>query len=140
MTDATERADEYFAHEAPPGGAAAGRRGAWHDLEGIEPVEFVPGLSIRAVVGDGVMVNFVSYEPGTIVPEHSHAEEQIAFVLEGEFEFEIDGEKRLLRPGMAAHIPPHVPHAARTFDSHCVQVDVFVPPRRVLLDVLRGDG
>ncbi|MDH4346840.1 MAG: cupin domain-containing protein [Thermoleophilia bacterium] len=139
MTDVRGKSDVYFANEMPAEGAAA-RTGAWYEVDEIEPVEFVRGLQMRPVVGERVMVNFVSYEPGTIVPEHAHAEEQIAFVLEGEFEFEIAGEKRLLRPGMAAHIPPHVPHAARTFESPCVQVDVFVPPRRVLLDVLHGDG
>lgn len=137
MTDAQEQAATYFAHEPPPDGAGE-RSGTWYDLDAIDPVEFVAGLHMRPVVGDGVMVNFVTYAPGTIVPEHSHAEEQIAFVLEGEFEFEIAGEKRTLRPGQVAHIPSHVPHAARTYETSCTQVDVFVPPRRVLLDVLRG--
>ncbi len=137
MTDAQEKAATYFAHEPTPDGAGE-RSGTWYDLDAIDPVEFVAGLHMRPVVGDGVMVNFVTYAPGTVVPLHAHEEEQVAFVLEGEFEFEIAGETRTLRPGQVAHIPPHVPHAARTYETSCTQVDVFVPPRRVLLDVLRG--
>jgi len=135
VADAHEKADTYFAHETQPEGSER-RSGTWYDLDAIDAVEFVAGLHMRPVVGDGVMVNFVSYEPGTVVPLHAHEEEQVTFVLEGEFEFEIDGETRTLRPGMAAHIPSHVPHAARTYDTSCTQVDVFVPPRRVLLDLL----
>jgi unsaturated pyranuronate lyase len=137
MPDAHDHADAYFASEPPPAGHE-GRTGSWFVLDEIDAVEFVPGLRFRPVLGDEVLVNFATYEPGTVVPMHSHEEEQVTFVLEGEFEFEMNGETRTLRPGMAAHVPAFVPHAARTLESSCTQVDVFVPPRRVLLDVLGG--
>jgi quercetin dioxygenase-like cupin family protein len=137
MADASERAGAYFAHDAASDGETD-RLGTWHEVGEIDPVEFVPGLLMRPVVGDGVMVNFVTYEPGTVVPMHAHEEEQVTFVLEGEFEFEMNGETRTVRPGMAAHIPPNVPHAARTLDTSCSQVDVFAPPRKVLLEALRA--
>ena len=132
MTGSKEGLDAYFARELPPEGVVTGS-GRWYELDAIDPVEFIPGLRFRPVLGERVLVNFVTYEPGTVVPEHSHEEEQVTFVLEGEFEFALAGEKRLLKPGMVAHIPPHVPHAARTLESGCVQVDVFAPPRRVLV-------
>jgi quercetin dioxygenase-like cupin family protein len=135
VAEAHDRADAYFA-KATPSQGVPGRPGTWHEIDAIDPVEFLPGLLMRPVVGDGMLVNFVTYEPGTVVPLHAHDEEQITFVLEGEFEFELDGETRTLRPGMVAHIPAHVPHAARTLETTCKQVDVFVPPRRVLLDAL----
>ncbi len=137
VAEPLDRAEAYFSQEAPPEGAPA-RSGAWYDLDAIDPVEFVPGLAFRPVVGDGMMVSFATHEPGTVVPEHAHAEEQMTFVLEGTFEFTMGGETRTLVPGMVAHVPPYVPHAARTGDARCVQVDVFVPPRRVLLDALRA--
>jgi quercetin dioxygenase-like cupin family protein len=139
MGDADDRAGAYFSHEPPPPGAPA-RPGAWHDVAAIEAIGFVPGLHFRPVVGDGAMLSFATHDPGTVVPEHAHAEEQFTFVLEGEFEFTMNGETRVLRPGVVAHIPPHVPHSARTGAAPCVQVDVFVPPRRVLLDALRQEG
>jgi quercetin dioxygenase-like cupin family protein len=55
-------------------------------------------------------------------------------VLEGEFEFHIDGESRTMRPGDVAVIPPWVPHGARTSESPCSEVDMFAPPRRTLLE------
>ncbi len=79
------------------------------------------------------MVNFVSFEPHTEAPMHVHEEEQIVLVLEGEFEFELDGDIRTMRKGDVAVVPSWVPHGARTHDTSCLEVDVFNPPRRSLL-------
>jgi len=80
------------------------------------------------------MVNFVSFAPNTEAPMHVHEEEQIVIVLEGEFEFELDGDVRTMRAGDVAVIPAWVPHGARTHDSSCREIDVFNPPRRSLLE------
>lgn len=128
-------AGRYFAAEAE---RAEGALPRWLELDQIEPVRFAEGLEFRPLLGENVLVNFVRYEPGTVVPRHAHEEEQVTFVLEGEFEFECDGETRTLRRGSVVHIPPGVPHAARTLDTSCFQVDVFSPPRRVLVDALEG--
>jgi mannose-6-phosphate isomerase-like protein (cupin superfamily) len=60
-------------------------------------------------------------------------------VVEGELEFDLDGEVRLLTPGMVAVVPANVPHGARTRDLPCHEYDVFNPPRRALL-ALRGQS
>ena len=44
---------------------------------------------------------------------------------------------RTVRPGEAIVIPPNVPHAARTHDGTCLEMDVFHPPRRGLLEAMR---
>jgi hypothetical protein len=49
-------------------------------------------------------------------------------------EFEIDGEVRTMRHGDIAVIPTWVPHGARTNDTTCLEVDVFNPPRKTLVD------
>lgn len=126
----------YFASEQAPEGVTLGAP-SWNDLDAIDPIELIPGLRFRPVAGERLLVNFASYEPGTTVPEHAHEEEQMTFVLEGEFEFTIAGETRTLRPGMIAHVPSFVPHAARTGGTGCVQVDVFSPPRRTMLEAMR---
>jgi quercetin dioxygenase-like cupin family protein len=127
-------ADRYFAGNAD--NSATGE-GQWVDWGELDPLELVPGLRFRPVLGDNVMANFVFFEPHTEAPLHWHEEEQISFVVDGEFEFEVAGEKRLLRRGQAVVIPPNVPHAARTFDTACLEVDVFHPPRRGLLDAMK---
>jgi quercetin dioxygenase-like cupin family protein len=85
------------------------------------------------VLGDGAMVNFVSFEPGAEAPKHVHEEEQIVIVLDGEFTFDLDGDVRVMRRGDVCVIPAWVPHGAWTTDSSCLEVDVFCPPRQSLL-------
>ena len=125
---------DYFAVDAPREEGAFPR---WLEIDELDTVAFAEGLTFRPVLGKDALVNFVSYEPNTIVPRHSHVEEQFTFVIDGEFEFECDGETRTLTRGSVVHIPGGVPHAARTYDTTCFQIDVFSPPRAVLVEALR---
>jgi len=130
-------ADQYFGQ--PGSGRAPTGTGHFVDLGTVEPVVFVPGLEFRPALGESTMLNSVRFAPHTEAPVHSHDEEQITLVVEGELEFDIDGEVRLLTPGMVAVIPANVPHGARTGDIACHEYDVFNPPRQALL-ALRGQG
>ncbi|HET7483335.1 MAG TPA: cupin domain-containing protein [Actinomycetota bacterium] len=132
MPDSTR----YFATNQDSQTEGAGNWVTWKD---IERIEMVPGLNFQPVLGDRLMVNFVAFEPNTVAPIHWHEEEQITFVIDGEFEFEVAGEKRILRRGDSVVIPPNVPHGARTYDSTCLEVDAFHPPRRGLLEAMGID-
>jgi quercetin dioxygenase-like cupin family protein len=125
--------DRYFAAGE---GAARQTGGTFVAWTGISPIEMVPGLEFQPVVGENVMVNFVRFAPNTVAPVHWHDEEQISFVIDGEMEFEVGGEKRVVRRGEAIVIPPNVPHGARTYDGTCLEVDVFHPPRRGVLEAM----
>lgn len=124
----------HFSTEAQGSPTAPGRYVTVGDLD---PVEFVPGLVFRPVLAENTMANFVTFEPHTEAPLHVHSEEQITIVLDGEFEFTLDGETRTMRAGDVAVIPPWVPHGARTNDTTCYELDVFNPPRASLLDHAR---
>lgn len=104
--------------------------------EDIPFVELSPGLRFRPVFGRSLLFNYVYFDPHTQAPVHNHPEEQMGTVLEGELEFEVAGEKRLMRPGDVWVIPPYVPHGARTFDSACVAIDLFSPPRSGFREML----
>jgi quercetin dioxygenase-like cupin family protein len=121
------------AHFSTEAGGTPTAPGRYVEVAEVEPVEFVPGLEFRPVLGENTLTNFVRFEPHTEAPVHVHEEEQIVIVLEGEFEFSIDGDARTMRPGDVAVVPPWVPHGARTLDTRCTEVDVFTPPRRSLL-------
>jgi quercetin dioxygenase-like cupin family protein len=121
------------AHFSTEAGGTPTAQGRYVEVAEVEPVEFVPGLEFRPVLGENTLTNFVRFEPHTEAPVHVHEEEQIVIVLEGEFEFSIDGDVRTMRPGDVAVVPPWVPHGARTLDTRCTEVDVFTPPRRSLL-------
>jgi quercetin dioxygenase-like cupin family protein len=125
--------ERYFGADA---GAQAAVGGSFVRWDAIDSIEMVPGLFFQPVLGESLMVNFVRFEPHTEAPLHWHDEEQITFVLDGEFEFEVAGDKRTVRRGDAIVIPPNVPHAARTFETGCLEVDVFHPPRRGVLEAM----
>jgi quercetin dioxygenase-like cupin family protein len=135
LEEAVTDSETHFSTEARGVPTGPGRFVTVND---IDAVEFVPGLEFRPVLGDNVMTNFVTYAPHTEAPVHVHEEEQVVIVLDGELEFVIDGETRLMRPGDVAVIPSWVPHGARTLGVGCTQVDVFTPPRKTLLDHARA--
>ncbi|MGH7608362.1 MAG: cupin domain-containing protein [Candidatus Dormibacteria bacterium] len=127
-------AAQYFG--APDPNHPPTARGRFIDLaQDVAPVEFVPGLEFRPALGQATMLNSVHFAPHTVAPLHAHAEEQITLVVEGELDFELDGERRLLKPGMVAVVPANVPHGARTGELPCQEYDVFNPPRQALLDL-----
>ena len=45
----------------------------------------------------------------------------------------------LMAEGVAV-VPSWVPHGAWTTDSHCVEIDVFCPPRQSLLKLAEAQG
>ncbi len=117
---------------------APATKGRYVDVSDVSVLELVPGLSFQPVLAESTMINFVSFEPDTEAPRHAHQEEQIVIVLEGEMEFDLDGDVRTMRAGDVAVVPPWVPHGAWTRDTTCREVDVFNPPRRTLLEHARG--
>jgi quercetin dioxygenase-like cupin family protein len=129
-TESLGDAGSHFTTEAQGEPAGPGR---FVNVDALLPVEFLPGLGFRPVLGQRAMTNFVNFEPGSEAPRHVHEEEQIVIVLEGEFLFDLDGDVRTMRKGDVAVIPSWVPHGARTTDKSCFEVDVFVPPRQSLL-------
>jgi len=97
----------------------------WHavELEDLNPL-----LQRQFVVGQEMMLARVLLKKGGIVPEHSHHNEQITYVLEGALKFWIDGKVIVVNSGEVLTIPPHMPHKAEAL-SDTVDLDVFSPPR-----------
>jgi quercetin dioxygenase-like cupin family protein len=94
----------------------------------IELEDLNPLLQRHFVVGQNVMLARVLLQKGCIVPEHSHHNEQITYVLEGALKFWIDGRVLVVNAGEVLTIPPHMPHKAEALE-YTVDLDVFNPPR-----------
>ena len=92
----------------------------------VEPLN--PLLGLHFVVGQNVMLARVLLKKGCVVPEHSHANEQITFVAEGALKFWIDGKEIVVNSGEVLTIPPNMPHKAEAL-ADTVDFDVFNPPR-----------
>ena len=100
----------------------------WDDM----PKERVTDvISRRLVTGDRMMLAHVYLDKGALVPQHSHENEQLTYILEGALHFWIGADKSeevIVRAGEVLYIPSNVPHEARALED-TLDVDVFSPPR-----------
>jgi quercetin dioxygenase-like cupin family protein len=94
----------------------------------VELEDLNPLLQRQFIVGQDVMLARVLLKKGCIVPEHSHHNEQITYILEGALKFWIDGREIVVNAGEVLTIPPHMPHKAEALVD-TVDLDVFNPPR-----------
>jgi len=98
---------------------------AWKDVE----VEHVTPLFERQMItGENLMFARILLKKGMIVPEHSHHNEQLTYVVEGALKFWIDGKELVVHAGEVLCIPPHMPHKAEALED-TIDMDIFYPPR-----------
>lgn len=95
----------------------------------IELEDLNPLLQRQFVVGQEIMLARVLLKKGCVVPEHSHHNEQLTYILDGALRFWIDGQEIVVRTGEVLTIPPHMPHKAEALED-TVDLDVFNPPRQ----------
>ncbi|MBK9014283.1 MAG: cupin domain-containing protein [Saprospiraceae bacterium] len=97
-------------------------------LTDIESFEISKGFTARLIHTETMTLAYVDIEAGADLPEHAHFHEQVANVLEGEFEFVLGGKMMVLRQGDVLVIPSNVPHSGRAL-TRCRILDVFHPVR-----------
>jgi quercetin dioxygenase-like cupin family protein len=88
-------------------------------------------LDRRLITGERIMLSHVYLKKGSIVPRHSHENEQITYILEGGLRFWIGEDESQVIDVMAGevlHIPSLVQHKAEALED-TLDVDVFSPPR-----------
>jgi quercetin dioxygenase-like cupin family protein len=93
-------------------------------------------ISRRLITGDDMMIAHVYLTKDALVPQHSHHNEQITYILSGALRFWIGADRSrevIVREGEVLHIPAHVPHEALALED-TLDVDVFSPPRQDWLD------
>jgi quercetin dioxygenase-like cupin family protein len=98
----------------------------WNDVE-LEKLN--PLLDRQMITGENLMLARVLLKKGCVVPEHSHLNEQLTYIVEGALKFWIDGKEIIVRTGEVLCIPPNMPHKAEAIED-TVDLDVFYPPRQ----------
>jgi quercetin dioxygenase-like cupin family protein len=94
--------------------------------------ELVPGMRIRTFWGEQQMLSLVELDANTVLPRHSHPHEQSTFVLEGELQFELGGESRLVKAGELVIVPGGVEHFVTVGPLPTRVLDFFSPVREDL--------
>ena len=100
------------------------------ELADLEPLRIWDGVAARAIEGQRLGLAVVELDPSSVVPEHSHENEQLGIVITGSVSFRVGGETRELGPGAAWRIPPNTPHEVWTGPEGAVLIDVFAPARQ----------
>jgi quercetin dioxygenase-like cupin family protein len=97
----------------------------WNDVEKEKLNDL---LDRQMTTGEQLMLARVLLKKGCVVPEHSHVNEQLTYILEGALKFWIDGKEIVVNAGEVLTIPPNMPHKAEALVD-TVDLDVFSPPR-----------
>lgn len=104
----------------------------FHDPATHPGRELVPGLTMRPFWGENLLVAVVDLEPNTVLPAHSHPHEQATYLLQGELEMNLNGERRTMRPGDLVIIPGGVEHSVVAGSQPVRLLDMFSPVRQDL--------
>lgn len=95
--------------------------------------EVVKGVGIKTLVyGDKTLMVEVHFEKGAHLPLHSHPHEQTGFLISGQMEFQVEGEKHIAKPGDSWNIAGDVEHSATGLEQSVV-IEVFSPVREEYL-------
>ncbi len=81
---------------------------------------------------ENLMAVEISFEKGSFGALHGHHNEQMTYVLSGAFEFEVDGEKKVVRAGDVIYFEPHVIHGTVCLEAGLL-LDIFTPRREDFL-------
>ena len=102
---------------------------AFEGLSSLDLQRIWDGVHGRVVHGEQITLSVIELDPGSVVPEHRHENEQLGICLSGSLAFRVGDESRDLGAGETWSIPGDVPHEVHVGPEGAVVIDVFVPPR-----------
>jgi quercetin dioxygenase-like cupin family protein len=100
--------------------------GSFHEIEAEAPF---PGIARRAFSSPEATVTEYRFAPSSTFPAHSHPQEQITLILEGEVELTAGGESETLVAGGWSVVAGGVPHGITSGSEGTRFLTVLVPRR-----------
>jgi len=99
-----------------------------HLIKNIPSKELAPGITGYYAHGEKETFGYIELKKGSSVSLHSHINEQITYIIEGQLDMVIDGIACSLTTGMYYIIPSNVLHSAIAI-TDCKVIDAFAPVR-----------
>jgi quercetin dioxygenase-like cupin family protein len=91
--------------------------------------EILPGIWIKTLVhGDKTLFTEFHLGKGSLLPNHSHPQEQTGYLISGEIRLTIGDEALEMKPGDSWCVPANTEHQAEILGDS-VAIEVFSPMR-----------
>jgi quercetin dioxygenase-like cupin family protein len=92
-------------------------------------IERLPGWNRPYFNTQNMTFAHYDFTRGSSIHEHFHPEEEVYEALEGKLEVTVDGEARIVEPGLVAIVPGNARHSVRALtDGRAIIVDHPVRP------------
>jgi len=102
------------------------------DTSKLPAVERLPGWRGRYFNSPSMTFAHYEFDAGASIHEHSHPQEEVYEVIEGELEITINGVTQRLVPGLVGIVPPNTLHSVKAISRGKVIV-VDYPLREIPL-------
>jgi quercetin dioxygenase-like cupin family protein len=99
------------------------------DLPAVDPLG--TGAAVRIVAGARLQMLHQLVPEGAGVPDHSHDNEQLTYVISGSIRARVEDEETVLKAGDALIVAGGVTHSTKVLADAEV-IEIFNPPRREL--------
>ncbi len=94
------------------------------DVTRLGVVERLPGWQGRYFHSANMTFAHYNFTRGSSIHEHSHAQEEVYEVIEGELELTIDGVTQIAKAGVVGIVPGNVRHSVKALsDGQAIIVD-----------------
>lgn len=95
--------------------------------------EVIEGVYLKTLVyGQHTLMVKARLESGAVIPPHQHPHEQTGYMISGQMDFLVDGERYIANPGDSWSIAGDVEHSATALEESVV-LEVFSPVREDFL-------
>lgn len=102
--------------------------------ETIEAVAAGEGVGRKLLAyGGSMMMTEVTFKKEAVGDIHSHSHEQISYIVQGSFDFNLDGKVQKVKKGDSIYIPSNTLHGVKALEDDSIILDIFTPQREDFL-------
>lgn len=99
----------------------------------VMPTSVGQGVERKILASEGSLMTVeVKFKKGAVGAVHTHPHEQVSYIVQGSFEFELDGKKTVIKAGDSYYVNPEVPHGVTALEDSII-IDIFTPQREDFL-------
>ncbi|MCM3160700.1 cupin domain-containing protein [Metabacillus litoralis] len=101
----------------------------------IEAISVDEGVQRKLLgYGGSLMMTEVAFKKDAVGSNHSHPHEQVSYIIQGSFEFNLNGNVQIVEKGDSVYIPANTLHGVKALEDDCIILDVFTPQREDFLE------